>query len=771
MAERTDPRGAARTGDIVRLSRTLGPFTVTMMGVGGMIGAGIFALTGIAAGEAGPAVILVFVLNGLVTLLTAFAYAELGSAFPRAGGGYVWVKEGLGGAGGFLAGWMSWFGYVVAGALYAIAFGGFASHAWLASGLPAGGFTESQLGTGFTVLIVSVFTAFNFLGAKEAGAMGNLVTLAKIAILGLFVVFGAAVMLRSETWPHRFIGDFMPNGATGVVIAMGLTFIAFEGYEIIAQSGEEIIDPKRNIPLGIFVSVAIAVAIYVLVGVVAIGATIPPAGMSVHAFLGEQKELAVVAIARQIFPYGIGGALMLISGLAATMSALNVTIYSASRVSFAMGREHNLPEMFARVHPRRLTPYVSVIATGALMLGASLTLPIETAATAGGLMFLLMFIQVNLAMMVLKSTHPEAKRGFSVPWFPLPNLVAITANAALVLYMITYNPSAVWTAFGWIVVGLLAYYMHFEEREIAERPKEVVQEETVGEFAYTVLIGAREEREAKVLGQFGAAVAKARDGGLVAVHMLEVPRPLSLGEGRRLLDTGRSYFEAVRSEAEARKVGFHTLMMIARRVAPAVEQVAHERRAGLIVLGFRGKSKRGRTFGRTIDPLLGNPPADLAIVRPARRTKHVMETILVPVDPGPNSRLAVELATDIGPVVAGRKHARITLLRVVKTKSEAEAGSESLFETLREGIDYRQIDTKLIQAASITKAIIAEAAHYDLVIFGASDEPMLKRITAGTIAKRILRGTKPETVLVKRRQPMLHSLLRRTVLPVTAGKQ
>lgn len=771
MAEQKDRRSESRSSETVRLNRTLGPFTVTLMGVGGMIGAGIFALTGIAAGQAGPAVVLVFAFNGLVTLLTALAYAELGSAFPRAGGGYVWVKEGLGGANGFLAGWMSWFGYVVAGALYAIAFGTFAAHAWMSAGFPAGRFTELQLATGFSALVIIVFTAFNFLGAKEAGAMGNLVTLAKIAILGLFVVFGLAVMLQSGTWTQRFIGDFMPNGAVGVFIGMGLTFIAFEGYEIIAQSGEEIVDPKRNIPLGIFVSIGIAVVIYVFVGTVAIGATVPPAGTSVHAFLGQQRELAVVAVARQIFPFGVGGALMLVSGLAATMSALNVTIYSASRVSFAMGREHNLPTIFSRIHPGRLTPYVSVIATGALMLGASLALPIETAATAGGLMFLLMFIQVNLAMMVLKNTRPEVKRGFSVPFFPLPNLLAIAANAALVLYMITYSPVAVWTAFGWIVLGLLAYYMHFEERESAEKPKEVVLEETVGEFAYTVLIGAREEREAKGLGRFGAAIAKARNGGLVAVHMLEVPLPLSLDEGRRLLDTGRSYFEAVRSEAEARKVGLHTLMMIARRVAPAMEEIAHERRADLIVLGFRGERKRGRTFGRTIDPLLGNPPADLAIVRPAGRTKQVIETILVPIDPGPNSRLAVELAADIGPVVAGRRHARITLLRVVRSKADLKVGSESLFEELCAGIEYRQIDTKVIQAASVANAIIAEARHYDLVIFGASDEPMFKRITAGNLAKRILRDAKPETVMVKRRQPMLYSLLRRTVLPSIPGRR
>ena len=117
---------AFASGPEVTLSRDLGFFDITMIGVGAMIGAGIFVLTGIAAGEAGPALILAFMLNGIVTTFTAMAYAELGSAFPEAGGGYLWVKEGLGGANGFLSGWMSWFAHAVAGSLYGLGFGHFA---------------------------------------------------------------------------------------------------------------------------------------------------------------------------------------------------------------------------------------------------------------------------------------------------------------------------------------------------------------------------------------------------------------------------------------------------------------------------------------------------------------------------------------------------------------------------------------------------------------------------------------------------------------------
>jgi len=761
MARQTK-RGGAVTEE-VQLSRNLGLFSVTMMGVGGMIGAGIFALTGIAAGAAGPAVIIVFILNGALTLLTAFAYAELGAAFPRAGGGYVWVKEGLGGANGFLAGWMSWFGYIVAGALYAIAFGGFAADAWTASGLPAYGFSIKEIRTAFTVLVVVAFAVLNLAGAEETGAMGAVITVIKVAILGIFVLVGAVAMFGTGGVESKFFADFLPNGLTGVLMGMGLTFIAFEGYEIIAQSGEEIIRPGHNVPRGIFLSILIAVIIYILVGIVAIGATTPPSGMPVFTFLGQEGELAVVSVARQIFPWGTGGALMLVSGLAATMSALNVVMFSGSRVSFAMGREHNLPHIFARIHPTRLTPFVAVFATAVLILGASVLLPIETAAVAGSMMFLLMFIQVNLSLMALRRSRPDVSRRFRVPLYPLPALIAIIANSALVLYAMTFHPLSVWTAFAWIVVGLLAYYMHFEGRETREKPRDVVLEEAVGKHEYTVMVAVREEREAQVLGWFGAAVARARNGGLLATHILELPRPLSLREGQRMIESGRGYFERIREEAKARDVQTHNLIMIARRAAPAIQNIVAERGAEFLVLGWRGAAKRGRLFGRTTDPLLAAPPVDMAVVRPPARRRRAIRTILIPVDSRPNSRFALELAVDLGPIIAGRAHARITLLRVVATKAEAEDPHDALFDRLLDGIDYRQVERRVAQHTSVTNAILEAAEDHDLLIFGAGEQSVFEHIRPRGVSRRLLRDAKPLTVMVKRRPHAVPSLFGRLV--------
>ena len=195
---------------------------------------------------------------------------------------------------------MGWLSPGVAGSLSALGFGRLASEMWMIAGLPAFGLSVDQQTLGFMTLIILFFTIINYRGASETGTTGNIVTLTKLGILVLFVIFGILAMLRSEAWHQRFTTGFMPNGFLGVFIAMGLTFIAFEGYEIIAQSGEEALNPKRNIQRAILLAIGIAVTIYLLVSVTAIGATIPPAGMKAYQYLGQQKEVAIVEVARQV---------------------------------------------------------------------------------------------------------------------------------------------------------------------------------------------------------------------------------------------------------------------------------------------------------------------------------------------------------------------------------------------------------------------------------------------------------------------------------------
>jgi len=765
MANR-NRNNSARIPEEVTLSRDLGLFTITMIGVGGMIGAGIFVLTGIAAGVAGPALVLVFFLNGAVTLFTAMVYAELGSAFPEAGGGYLWVKEGLGGANGFLAGWMSWFAHAVAGSLYALAFGRFATELIVMAGLPTFGLSVHQMTLRLMTLIIVIFTAINYRGASETGTIGNIVTMTKIFILGLFVLFGIMAMLRTDAWHTRFTTGFMPNGFGAVLVAMGLTFIAFEGYEIIAQSGEEVVDPKKNIPRAIFIAIAIAVTIYILVGVTAIGATVPPPGLKAYEYLGERKEVAMVEVAQQVFPLGVGAVLLLFSGLVSTMSALNATTYSSSRVSFAMGRDHNLPTFFARVHPRRHTPFWAVIISGALMILMAWSLPIEHVAAAADIMFLLLFFQVNVAVMTLRHKMPDLERGYWIPWYPVVPIIGLITKGFLAVFLFNYSPIAWYTAIGWVVVGLLAYYAHFSKVEAMEKPKEILLEEVLVSRDYSVLVPVATQEQARILGQIGAVLAQDYGGEVLALHVVKVPPQLTLGEGRLLLREGRPYLETVIRQAKERDVPVHTMIRLGRNVAEAVRKTALENASDLIVMGWPGYTNTaGRLYGSVIDPIVDNPPTDIAIVR--YREYRPLRSILVPVSDEPNSRRAVRMAVSMarasqnGPV-------KVTLLHVlpVGARSAAIVRAEQCLDYVLEGIEDTFVEKRLVEGTDVVDSVIneAQAGSHDLIVVGATEEPLFRNLLMGSVSGQIARRAPVTVVMVKGRSSPFHSFLRQTVL-------
>ena len=434
----------------VRLSREMRLTDITMIGVGAMIGAGIFVLTGIAAGVAGPALLITFGLNGFVALLTAMTYAELGSSFHDAGGGYLWVKTALPDPNGFLSGWMSWFAHAVACSLYALGFGAYFRLVLSAAGAPEIHLGFMTLEKWLAVVVCVLFAYINYRGASETGKAGNFITVAKVIIILAFVAMGFVVMAHRPDW-HVAFKPMLSNGWGGVFAAMGLTFIAFEGYEIIAQTSEEVEDPKRNVPRAVFLSLAIVVPIYLLVAIVAVGAVNPPAGMSVTQFLGQEKETALVSAANQFIAGG--GVVILIGGLLSTLSALNATIYSSSRVAFAMARDANLPELLGRVHHRRATPHLAILFSTVLIVFMAVALPIESVAAAADFMFLLLFVQVNIAAMRLRKTRPDLDRGFRVPFMPVVPIVAIGAMLFIAVYLVAHYPLSLVAAGSWILVG------------------------------------------------------------------------------------------------------------------------------------------------------------------------------------------------------------------------------------------------------------------------------------------------------------------------------
>src|ERR671921_660113 len=339
------------------LVRSLTLLDVVMVGIAAMIGGSIFVLTGPAIGLAGSAVIIAFIINATITLFTAMAYAELGSAMPEAGGGYLWIREGLPRPNAFISGWMAWFAHIIAGSLYAVGFGAFF---YQLLGPNVAGVLSNQPLFGvipfdklIAVASIAVFTYINIKGTSETGKTGTIVTIVQLGTILCLIVAGSWVIHNNPNSMSNF-ADFMPTGIPGLFAAMGLTFIAFEGYEIIVQTGEEVKNPRRNIPRAIFISLAIVVIMYCLVAFVSIGA-ISPQGIPAWRFIGEGGELGIMKAAELFLPYG--ALIVLGGGMVSTLAALNATTFSSARVAFAMGRHYNLPHKLSSIHPKNRTPH------------------------------------------------------------------------------------------------------------------------------------------------------------------------------------------------------------------------------------------------------------------------------------------------------------------------------------------------------------------------------------------------------------------------------
>ncbi|MCF8068450.1 MAG: APC family permease [Desulfobacterales bacterium] len=460
MNDGQENNGGKKIKKSLELDRTMRTPGITALGVGAMIGAGIFVLTGMAAGEAGPALILAFALNGMIALIVGACYAELATMMPKAGGAYIWAKTGLGSFFGFFAGWLSSFAQLVACSLYASAFDSFARsflYEITGQGLPS--FSENFFSLGLLILLLWV----NVRGAGNTGRLAIIITGLKVAILLIVAGFGLHVVLFNTRDLSAF-RPFFPQGFGGLISAMGITFVAFEGYEIIVQSGEEAKKPGKTIPRAILMSIVIAVFLYILMAVVMIGAVTTPDGQPVYKYLGHLKELGLMEAAGQFVPHG--KIVLLIAGLASTASALNATIYGSSRIAFAMGRDNDLPPILGHVHKKRKTPYMAIFVTGLLMAIMTMALPIEDIAASTNIMFLLVFIMVCTTVIRLRSRRPERERPFKIPLSPWLPGIGIIAGVILSVWLLQISLVAWFVALVWTISGgvLYWYQQHYSNR-------------------------------------------------------------------------------------------------------------------------------------------------------------------------------------------------------------------------------------------------------------------------------------------------------------------
>jgi basic amino acid/polyamine antiporter, APA family len=569
-----------------QLVRTLSLVDIIMVGIAGMIGGAIFVLTGPAIGLAGSAVIVAFVINAIITLFTAMAYAELGSAMPEAGGGYLWIREGLPRPNAFISGWMAWFAHIIAGSLYAVGFGAFF---YQLLGPNVAGVLSDQPLFGvipfdklIAVASIAAFTYINIKGTSETGKTGTIVTIVQLGAVLCLIVAGSWMIHNNPTSMSNF-ADFMPTGIPGLFAAMGLTFIAFEGYEIIVQTGEEVKNPKRNIPRAIFISLATVVTLYCLVAFVSIGA-ISPEGIAAWRFIGEGGELGIVKAAEIFLPYG--ALIVLGGGMVSTLAALNATTFSSARVAFAMGRHYNLPHKLSSIHPVNRTPHIAIIISGIIMAFMAYTLPLADIAVAAGVIFLLLFTQVNIAAITIRRIYGnKLSYGFKTPFFPVIPIAGIFLNLGLALYLLVTQPLSWGITILWILVGFVLYRMYTFKQEIQHYAPIVMSEGDLNREDYRILIPYTPEDPDRLL-KYAIRIAKETGGEVNILRVITVPHQTPLSAGVAFADTAKRSFEPLEKILDKENIPSHYLVRVSHDATEAILATIEEQRIDLLVTDF-----------------------------------------------------------------------------------------------------------------------------------------------------------------------------------------
>ena len=312
----------------------------------------------------------------------------------------------------------------------------------------------------------------------------------------------------------------------------------------------------------------------------------------------------------------------MVGGLLSTMSALNATTFSSTRVSFAMGRDRALPDSFSNVSSKTRTPHIALGWSGLLIIFVALTLPIEDVAASADIMFILLFLQVNLAVITIRSKYgKDLKYGFLLPFFPILPMIAIGMQFLLLLSLFNVSIIAWIYAAIWIGGGFLIYYLYARPRqERAHRTPVVQQTELMTptqDAPYRVLVPVANPDSLSTLLPPAVHAAKTHEGKVTLLHIVTVPSPAPLSSGYRYLDASEALQEQAISMVRDEDVAVEYIVRVARRVAPAIIDTAHEQRADLVVIGWQGvKDQQGATtVGHNIDQVLSEVNCDVLMLQ------------------------------------------------------------------------------------------------------------------------------------------------------------
>lgn len=449
------------------LKRCLSKWDLTFLGVGAIIGTGIFVLTGVvAATQSGPAIVLSFVIAGFACAFAALSYAELAAAVGGCGSAYGYSYAAFGELLAFIIGWDLLLEYAISVAAVANGWSGYFNNALTAMGigLPDTLTKAPKLGGLINLpaaVIILLLMILLIMGAKQSAKTNNAMVIVKLITISIFI--GVAVFnVHPENWqPFMPFGWFqtLPDGkTTGVLAGASLVFFAYVGFDAVSTAAEEAQNPQRDLPFGIVASLSFCTAIYIIVAALLTG-VVPYTALNVDSPVAHALKLI-----------GFNGASALISTgvIAGLTTVMLVLYYGLTRIIFAMSRDGLLSAFFSKVNHKTQTPVRVIVMCGVIMALIAGLIPLGDLAELVNIGTLAAFVLVCLGVIVLRITQPDLHRPFKSPFSPLFPVLGMLSCSALMLFL----PALTWLRFAvWLVLGLIVYFSYsMHNSQLAKSP-------------------------------------------------------------------------------------------------------------------------------------------------------------------------------------------------------------------------------------------------------------------------------------------------------------
>lgn len=452
--------GSAPVDDIQEhhLHRTLSALDLTLMGIGVIIGAGVFVLTGIAAAtRAGPGVVVSYFIAGLAALFSALSYAELASSIGGTGSAYSYAYAGFGEFIAWLIGWNLLLEYVVSVGSIAIGWSGYVINFFQSINLPLPIELTTNPFQGGILNLVAVcgilfITLLLCIGVKQSARFNAVIVVIKLLTIGLFIYI-AAGNVNVSNWDV-----FLPFGWQGVLQGAALVFFAYIGFDALSTAVEEAIDPQRAVPISIVTSLLICTAIYIAVSAL-LTLIVPYTSLNVQ---------SPVADALLQIGYKTGAGLIAIGAIAGLTTVLLVMFYGLSRICLAMARDGLLPKYFRKINPNTRTPIRIIVTTGILTAVIAGFAPLETAAELINIGTLAAFVFVCIGVIVFRHTHPNLHRPFKLPFNPLFPALGIFFCIWLMLNLLVITW---WRFLFWTLIGIAIYFLYGRSHSVLGHKK------------------------------------------------------------------------------------------------------------------------------------------------------------------------------------------------------------------------------------------------------------------------------------------------------------